>query len=337
MHWRLEKSTQQKVNPATSLLTQRFTTEYISAPTQNFRVLLDKPSSLASWVGDVANAPPPYRAASRSLETDECQIESPGEWQISATYRTFSTAPAGKRTLMLQNLSAKVVHQDILDVVRGGALLDLLVRPLERNALVSFVDATAAEAFLKYTKHQDLYLRGKRVKVDISLAESSFKPASNVLRQIALGASRNMIIRRISTDVDEGRIREDLEHIHGLVVIGVSMTQGSAIIRLNAVHLALFARTCMRSRSLYRKSAIEFFPDECAEPLPAMATKARSLESPITKNRASTIHRPESLGNRFQMLSMDGTEEGSDDCETATTSTAGSQSAVDVEEANDSA
>lgn len=64
---------------------------------------------------------------------------------------------------MLQNLSAKVVHQDILDVVRGGALLDLLVRPLERNALVSFVDATAAEAFLKYTKHQDLYLRGKRV------------------------------------------------------------------------------------------------------------------------------------------------------------------------------
>ena len=124
---------------------------------------MDKPSSRASWSDDVANASPPYRAASRSLETDECQIDSPREWQISATYRTSSTAPAGKRTLILQNLSDKVVHQDILEVVRGGALLDLHVRPLERNALVSFVDATAAEAFLKYTKRQDLYLHGKRV------------------------------------------------------------------------------------------------------------------------------------------------------------------------------
>ncbi len=46
----------------------------------------------------------------------------------------------------------------------------------------------------------------------------------------------------------EDIIRDDLEHIHNLVVIKVEFVGSSCYIRTNSVHNAMFARTCMMSR-----------------------------------------------------------------------------------------
>lgn len=72
-------------------------------------------------------------------------------------------ARAEQRTLVLKNLSERTTHKDIVDIVRGGALLDIYLRANERNASVSFVEGTAAQNFMNYAKRNDIYIHGKRV------------------------------------------------------------------------------------------------------------------------------------------------------------------------------
>ena len=72
-------------------------------------------------------------------------------------------ARAEQRTLVLKNLSERVTHKNIVDIIRGGALLDIYLRANERTASVSFVEGTAAQNFMNYAKRNDIYIHGKRV------------------------------------------------------------------------------------------------------------------------------------------------------------------------------
>lgn len=63
--------------------------------------------------------------------------------------------------------------------------------------------------------------------------------------KIGIGATRNLVIRNASSRHTEEAIRNDLEHIHNLVVIGVTFRGQNVHINTNSVHNAMFARTCM--------------------------------------------------------------------------------------------
>jgi hypothetical protein len=112
--------------------------------------------------------------------------------------------------------------------------------------------------------------------------------------------------------LNECGIREDLEHIHNLVVISVAVSKGDIYISTNSVHNALFARTCMISRSLYKGLKIEWYPDECASPLPCIQEKliaphhppipGAQLLSEVGKRNAKS-------SNLYALLDMDEAEE----------------------------
>jgi len=68
-----------------------------------------------------------------------------------------------KRTVLLANLPEAVTHADIVDVVRGGMLLDIYLRTHDRAASVSFLKEAHAQEFYRHVKRQDLYIGGKRV------------------------------------------------------------------------------------------------------------------------------------------------------------------------------
>lgn len=124
------------------------------------------------------------------------------------------------------------------------------------------------------------------------------------------GATRNLIIRNIHPSITEERIRDHLDHIHNIVIISVSFENGDAYISLSSINNSLFARTCMMSRLTYKGMKIEWYPDECSQPLPKIqyAPKKENLAPQQPKKFASAV-------NRFQMLNMDndGTEDGSDE------------------------
>ena len=126
--------------------------------------------------------------------------------------------------------------------------------------------------------------------------------------KIGIGATRNLVIRNVHPSITEQRIREDLDHIHNLVIISVSFQKGDAFIELNSIHNSLFARTCMMSRATYKGMKIEWYPDKCAQTLPKaqhISRKENRGPSPATKSNAAL--------NRFQLLGLDGTENGSSD------------------------
>src|SRR5256885_2965209 len=124
----------------------------------------------------------------------------------------------------------------------------------------------------------------------------------HVSSKIHAGATRNILIRGGASKFTKQQIREDLEHIHNLVVVDFSVDAGNVLISLNSVNNALFARTCMMSRASYKGHRIEYYADDCAGPLPKVQYVPKQEPQAPVKKENKTV-------NRFQVLNIDGTDE----------------------------
>ena len=80
-----------------------------------------------------------------------------------------------QRTVLIKNLSDRTTHKDIVDIVRGGALLDIYLRSNDKSASVSFVEGAAAQAFFAYAKRNDIYIHGKRVSSTLKTTPQPLK------------------------------------------------------------------------------------------------------------------------------------------------------------------
>ncbi|KAK7436927.1 hypothetical protein Landi51_12298 [Colletotrichum acutatum] len=138
--------------------------------------------------------------------------------------------------------------------------------------------------------------------VDVRWSDRHFTLPGHVASKLGIGASRNLILRRCDPKLTEEEIRDDMEHIHNLVVIAVSFRGGSCYINTNSVHNAMFARTCMMSRFKYKGSKIEWDVDECAQPLPAEPQRVQT-QIPPTRRPMNP------MANRFELLKLDKAEE----------------------------
>ena len=174
------------------------------------------------------------------------------------------------RTLVFSSLPDGVTHGDITAVIRGGMLLDVFLRSHDRSATVSFLQGADAKAFYEHVRRHDLYIKSKRVKfslwpalqssgarltreqVEVRWHDRQFLLPGHVANKIGIGATRNLVIRRCDAKHTEESVRDDLEHIHNLVVIRVTFADGNCCISTNSVHNAMFARTCMMSRAYVR-------------------------------------------------------------------------------------
>ncbi|RMX77492.1 hypothetical protein D0869_09844 [Hortaea werneckii] len=195
----------------------------------------------------------------------------------------------------------RTTYKDFVSVIKGGQLLSINLRP-ERSGTVTFLEG--AEAFLAWVRRHDIYLHLKRIEV--RWADRQYRLNNHIHQKILHGATRNLIIRNArSHGLTAAQIRADLDHIHNLVIIDIffrpppslcpssssSATPATAAgtvgggddayVETNAVHNALFARTCMMSRTGYKGCRIEFFPDQCAAPLPVPAVISRSRDSRV--------------------------------------------------------
>lgn len=147
----------------------------------------------------------------------------------------------------------------------------------------------------------------KHTQLEFIWNDRQFVLPGHVANKIGIGATRNLIIRAIHPNITEQRLREDLDHIHNLIIINLFFQNGDAYLSLNSIHNSLFARTCMMSRAIYKGMRIEWYPDECAQPL----LKTQPVPRKETPQRSVKKSNP--IANRFQMLNMDGTEDGTED------------------------
>ncbi|KAL2834340.1 hypothetical protein BDW59DRAFT_46476 [Aspergillus cavernicola] len=214
---------------------------------------------------------------------------------------TGSSSHQGEqRTVLIRGLPDRATHRDIVEAVKGGAILHLYLWARDHTASVSFVEETAAQNFLDHTRTYGLYVAEKRVEVLWNDRQFYLPPF--VRAKISNGASRNLVIYNANPNISEGLIKDDLEHIHNLIVVSVKFKYGNAYISTNSVHNALFARSCMMSRLTYKGMKIGFYPDECTEPL-AKIPAGPKRETPAPSRK------PVKLPNRFHLLALDGSED----------------------------
>ncbi|KAK6088369.1 hypothetical protein SCUP234_00857 [Seiridium cupressi] len=204
-----------------------------------------------------------------------------------------------KRTIVLAGIPDSTTHEDITKVIRGGPLLEVYIRGAEHSALVSFLREEDAVRFYEHSRKNDLYINHKRVF--IKWADRHFHLAGHVAGKIAQGATRNMVIRRCDPNHTEDSIRDDLEHIHNLIVVKVEFISGSCYIKTNSVHNAMFARTCMMSRAKYKGSKIDWDVDECEQPL----QKALKPLTPKPQREPPMKKPAVKIRNRFATLRLD--------------------------------
>ncbi|KAL1880488.1 hypothetical protein VTK73DRAFT_5875 [Phialemonium thermophilum] len=205
------------------------------------------------------------------------------------------------RTVQLLNLPEGTTHGDITSVVRGGALLDIFLRSNDRSATVSFLGAAEAKNFFNHARRHDLYIKNKRVEV--KWAERQFVLLGHVANKIGNGATRNLVVRNVDYRHTEESIRDDLDHIHNLVVIKVNFMGTDCHIETNSVHNALFAKMCMMSRAKYKSTKIEWGADECAVPFEKTPQPKLGKEIPPVKKG------PNPKANRFHLLNLEDDEE----------------------------
>ncbi|KAL2815337.1 hypothetical protein BJX63DRAFT_420420 [Aspergillus granulosus] len=218
---------------------------------------------------------------------------------------TESSSPrVENRTVLIRGLPDRTTHQDIVDAVKGGAILHIYLWARDRTASVSFVEEIAAQNFLDHTRTYGFYVAEK--KVEVLWNDRQFYLPPFVRAKIINGATRNLVIYNANPNITERLIKKDLEHIHNLIVISVKFKNGNAYIQTNSVHNALFARSCMMSRLTYKGMKIAFSPDDCAEPFTKIPTGPKG-ETP------APVKKPSPLPNRFHLLFVEESDEESED------------------------
>ncbi|KAI1500488.1 hypothetical protein F5X99DRAFT_236686 [Biscogniauxia marginata] len=210
-----------------------------------------------------------------------------------------------RRTISLSGLPDNTTHWDITSVVRGGLLLNVFVRAGDHIALVSFLHEEDAVRFHEHARKHNIYIKNKRIS--IRWADRQFHLAPHVASKITIGATRNLIIRRCDLRHTEDGIREDLEHIHNLVVVKVDFIHGSCYIKTNSVQNAMFARTCMMSRFKYKGSKIEWDVDECDQPIEIIQKTTPKPQQSLPAKK------PLDMQNRFDTLRLDDGDDETDD------------------------
>jgi hypothetical protein len=106
-----------------------------------------------------------------------------------------------------------------------------------------------------------------------------------------MGASRNLVIQGYDNRHTEDIIREDLDHIHNLVVVKVEFIGANCYIGLNSVHNAITARQCMLSRLYVLRIMTPPPPNKLSkanETKQTGGTKARKSATTSTNARSRT-------------------------------------------------
>lgn len=123
--------------------------------------------SLAHWPNGASREVSSWHS---DFQQDEESFEYPNIVREESGWQTISTEKplsdnGGKKTLLIKNLPTNVTIKEIVNLIRGGALLDVYIKFSTKCAFVSFVDPDAAHAFMKYAKRKGIYLQGKMVSL----------------------------------------------------------------------------------------------------------------------------------------------------------------------------
>ncbi|KAI1212283.1 uncharacterized protein F4807DRAFT_365397 [Annulohypoxylon truncatum] len=254
---------------------------------------------------NIAYPPSPTNTDSRSERhiTSFNSIHTIEQKSNSNDHREYIYPLKAKRSVVLEGIPVGATCWDVTSAIRGGALVEFTMIAARRMAIVSFVSHESAARFFEHSKKRGFYVNN--VKVPLRWSERQYTIPSYISNKAESGTTRNLVVKACRSRITEDRIRQDLEHIHRLVIINIDWIDDDCHIKTNSIQLAIYARTCMMSRSEYHGLQIGWDNDECDQPLTIpredMLTKSwrPQLNGDITAPK---------IQNRFSTLEVEGNE-----------------------------
>lgn len=241
------------------------------------------------------------------FDLEQYHFSEPANGKIDEDQSPLETAHPPRedqRSLHIVGLSPDTTLNEILEHVKGGMVLDIF-RWNDRTACLSFFRGTDAQAYRAYARRHDVYIKNKRVEVD--WADRQFYPnTATYNRIINNGATRILRLCNAANQLNEQTVRDDMEHIHNLVILKVKMEGHDLIVHTNSIQGCGFARTCMMSRMPYRLLKLDFVPDKCAEPLP---NRTRSQLFDAVRPTSQRQLKPQISANLYDILKSEDSED----------------------------
>ena len=197
---------------------------------------------------------------------------------------SFASSPANllnePRTVYIGGLDGATTHEDLFNVIRGGAVESLRVRFFflflllcahvvvlqlvqdKSCAFISFVEPDGAAAFLEYVAEYPISIHGQQVRV--GRGKNNTVPAE-VVQAINSGATRNVYIGNVDNDqLTDTQLRNDFTEFGVITSVQLVPERHCAFVEFASVLSASKAVRAMASKPPYSNYKINYGKDSCA-------------------------------------------------------------------------
>lgn len=176
---------------------------------------------------------------------------------------TSSLTSGGNRTVYLGNIPPDTSAEEILGHVRCGPIESMRLLPDKNCAFISFLDDSPALHFHSDAILKKLSIRGQDIKV--GWGKPSPVPAMVSIAVQQSGASRNVYLGNLPTDITEEEIHEDLSRFGPIDIIKLVREKSIGFVHFLSIASALKAVSQLPSEEKWQPPRRVYYgKDRCA-------------------------------------------------------------------------
>lgn len=201
------------------------------------------------------------------------------------------------RALTIGNLPSKLTVAELINVVRGGPIVDVQLVDTTaitgtRTALVTFRTEYSALAFEEFAESHGIMFHGQPAHVTVITTPTYPMSLNASVAIFAKNHTRCLEIRNFPRYIKPSELRQDLRISPVLTIDAIESLKmdkaGVLKVRFTSIWYAGKAYTFLTSKGKYRACRIVFSPDPCDRPLEAPMKEKDGIDTSATHDVTGT-------------------------------------------------
>ena len=210
----------------------------------------------------VGNSYSQYQAAANAqFQAAQAAAVANAQYQATNYASGLSSLAATMRTVYLGNLPSPVSYEEVINNIKGGALEQVKILEEKNCAFVTFVEASAAQAYYQEAQGKRLHINNSEVK--IGWGKHSSIP-TNVLAALQNGASRNVFIGNIDETVTEQVLFQEFTKFGPIDQVKILADKRIAFVHMASIGAAMKAVSTLPSDPRWINRRVNYGKDRCA-------------------------------------------------------------------------
>ncbi|KAJ3150146.1 hypothetical protein HDU89_003234 [Geranomyces variabilis] len=215
-----------------------------------------------------AAGPPQYSPNGYSTPFSHLQYHGGG-----TAYQNVQAFNHTMRTIYLGNLPTLVTYEEVINLVKGGALEQVKILEEKNCAFITFLEASSAHAF-----HADCQSRRPTLgtyELKVGWGKHSPIPPP-IMAAVQGGASRNVFVGNIDDGVNEATLAQDFSRFGPIDQIKILAEKRIAFIHMASIVAAMKAVQNLSNEARWSSRRINYGKDRCAYHIKSSSGSSRS-------------------------------------------------------------